>query len=120
MMGIKKTTNFQRLLLRTEPKAALFRSFTYGAIFNTELTKKMEKDCPHFMIPMNELVEDHKELKESTTDNDDLSDYYVFSTFMPPGDNKVIVSSESIEDEDSYFLCESIVPIRTEEVNLAF
>jgi len=70
------------------------------------------------MVSMKELGEDHKELKESTNENEDLSDYYVFATFMPPGDSKVIVSSEDIHDETSYYWCESIVPIRTEEILL--
>lgn len=117
-MGIKKTTNFRRLLLKEPEKAALFRSFKYGAIFNTELTRWLKRDSPHFLVPMSELVEDHRELKESTTDNDDLSDYYVFSTFMPPGESKIIVTNEDMDQEDSFYLNESIIPIRSEEVRI--
>jgi len=117
MMGIKKTTKFRCFFLKENNKIALFRSFKYGAIFSTELEKYMEKDKPHFMVPISEMVIDHKELKETTNDNEDLSDYYVFSTFMPPGDNKVIVSNENIRDSDTYYLYESVVPIRNDEVS---
>jgi len=118
MMSIKKKSHFNWFFAKEHYKIALYRSFKYGAIFSTEIEKKLEQDNAHFMIPMDEIAVDHKELKESTNDNEDLSDYYLFATFMPPGDNKVIVSTQSIKDEESYYCCESIVPIRTEEVIL--
>lgn len=114
--SIRKTNKFKNFFMRENNKIALFRSFKYGAIFSTEIEKLLEREKAHFMIPMDELAEDHKELKESTNDNEDLSDYYLYATFMPPGDNKVIVSAENIQEEESYYCCESIVPIRTEEV----
>lgn len=35
---------------------------------------------------------------------------------MPPGDNKIIMSYENIEDKETYNLLEGIVPLRKEEV----
>ncbi len=96
-------TKFKRLFASNHSKFALFRSFKHGAIFSTEIESRLEKEKAHFMVPMRELAQDHKELKESTTDNEDLSDYYCFATFMPPGDSKIIVSNENIQDEDTYF-----------------
>ncbi len=68
------------------------------------------------MISIDDIVDDHKELKENTKDNEQLSDYYVYATFMPPGENKVIVSFSDMNDPDAYYLCNGIVPIREDDV----
>ena len=73
------------------------------------------------MIPVNEIGEDHNQLKHKsripTLSNEELSQYFVYATFMPPGDNKMILSYENIENKNSYNFIESIIPIRKEEVN---
>jgi hypothetical protein len=97
--------------------AALFRSDEYGAIFTSEIERLFVKENPFFMISINDIIEDHKELKENTTDNEELSDYYVYATFMPPGENKGIVSFSDMNDPDSYYLCNEIVPIREGDVS---
>jgi hypothetical protein len=97
--------------------AALFRSDEYGAIFTSEIERLFAKENPFFMISINDIIEDHKELKENTTDNEELSDYYVYATFMPPGENKGIVSFSDMNDPDSYYLCNEIVPIREGDVS---
>lgn len=55
-------------------------------------------------------------MNEKTKDNEELSDYYIYATFMPPGENKAIVSFEDMDNPDSYYLCNEIVPIREEDV----
>lgn len=115
--GIKKTSKFRDFLSNNRHQAAFFRSYKYGAIFSYEIQNQLLPENPHYIVNMNDLIDDHKELKEETKDNDDLSDYYVYAAFIPPGDNKVIVSTESITDKDSYNLIESVIPIRTEEVS---
>jgi hypothetical protein len=117
IMGIKKTSKFRDFLSNGRHQAAFFRSYKYGAIFSYEIQNLLLPENPHYIVNMNDLIDDHKELKEETKDNDDLSDYYVYAAFIPPGDNKVIVSTESITDKNSYYLIESVVPIRTEEVS---
>jgi hypothetical protein len=97
--------------------AALFRSNKYGAIFTSEIEKLLKKESPFFMVSINNIIEDHKELKRNTMDNEELSDYYVYATFMPPGQNKVIVSFDNMENKDSYYLCDEVVPIREENVS---
>jgi hypothetical protein len=96
--------------------AALFRSDKYGAIFTSEIEKLLKKKNPFFMVSIDDIVGDHKELKENTKDNEELSNYYVYATFMPPGENKVIVSFSDMSDPDSYYLCNEIIPIREDDV----
>jgi hypothetical protein len=98
--------------------AALFRSEKYGAIFTSEIERLLDRENPFFMISMDDIIEDHKELKENTTKNEELSNYYVYATFMPPGENKVIVSFDDMSKPDSYYLCNEVVPIREEEVRI--
>ena len=98
--------------------AALFRSDKYGAIFTSEIEELLKKENPFFMVSINDIIEDHKELKRNTMDNEELSDYYVYATFMPPGQNKAIVSFDNMENKDSYYLCDEVVPIREENVSL--
>jgi hypothetical protein len=117
VMSIKESSKFRNLLPNTLNQAAFYRSYKYGAIFSYEIQNLLAPDNPHYIVDMNDLIADHKELKEETRDNDDLSDYYVFASFMPPGDNKIIVSRESIIDKSCYYLMDSVTPIRTEEVS---
>lgn len=82
----------------------------------------MKQDYPHYMISISELGEDHSQLKHKSRipklTNEELSQYYVYATFMPPGENKVIISYDDIENKESYNLLEGIIPIRKEEVSL--
>jgi hypothetical protein len=116
-MGITKTSNFRKISLNYRNQAAFFRSYKYGAIFSYEIQNLLAPDNPHYIVNMNDLIDDHKELKKETKNNYDLSNYYVFATFMPPGDNKIIVSTKSITDKNTYYLNKSVTPIRTQEVS---
>ncbi|CAI2385868.1 unnamed protein product [Moneuplotes crassus] len=99
-------------------KTILYRSEKYGAIFSREVFKLMQKDHPHLMISPEELCENHKQLKREFPDltNEELSQYYAYATFMPPGDTKMIVCFDDIQSKDSYNLIQGIIPIRNEEI----
>ena len=99
-------------------KAPLYRSSEHGAIYTNEVERLMADDDPYFMTPMSDLVEDYYELKDMATCNEELSDYYVYANFMPPGETKTLISFGDITDPKSYYLGQEVVPIRSQDVSL--
>jgi len=97
-------------------KISLFKAEGFGVISSNDIQKLFKKNHPFFANPIDVIIDEHIELDRISRDNQFLSNYYVFATFMPPGDNKIIISYNDILDEDSYNLCDAIVPIRKLEV----
>ena len=87
-------------------KSLLYKSNKYGAIYTTEIQKLLEEEHPYFMISLKEIAEDQKKI------DDFYDNYYAFATFMPPGENKIIVSYDDINEKESYNFLENIIPIR--------
>jgi hypothetical protein len=119
---IKKTRMFSNIRISQEKefsqkRVALYRTEDLGVVYTDELEKTMCKDNPFFINPMNTLIDEHIQLELISKNISDLSNYYAFATFMPPGENKIILSYEDILDEENYNLCDTVVPIRRKEVS---
>lgn len=97
-------------------RVALYRTKDLGVVYSDELERAMAKNKPFFVNPMDALIDEHMQLEIISKNISDLSNYYAFATFMPPGENKIILSYEDILDEETYTLCDTVVPIRREEV----
>ena len=112
---IKRTRLFNRLFnAAIKNKVPLYKSLQYGAIYNTEIEKLMKHNDPYFAISMSDIVEDHPGNKNQN------NNYYAFATFMPPGENKIVMSYGNIKDKATYNLLEDIIPIRDKDVRLFY
>ncbi|CAI2359328.1 unnamed protein product [Moneuplotes crassus] len=124
MLKCIKKTRFFNILFKTGAKqnAIIYRSRRYGGIFTNEIEKLMKRDSPHFVIPMKDIVQDHQGLlegyKQKNLTNQELSQYFVYATFMPPGDTKIIINYDGIENKESHNLLESIIPVRKRDLVL--
>ena len=97
-------------------RVALYNMGEHGAIYSDTFVNQLKQDHPYYVIQMDEINSEHHEL-EQLRSVDDLNNYYAFATFMPPGDNKVIVTFKNLFSKESYNYCKFVVPIRKEEVS---
>lgn len=98
-------------------KITLKKSQKYGMIASEKMRDLMKHDFPFYMIPWQDVVDDHHEMEKVNKKSKMLNEYYLFATFMPPGENKVVVTFKDILDRDSYNFNSFVVPIRKEEVS---
>ena len=99
-------------------KIMLSKSSEYGCIASEVLREKMQHNHPFFIVPWAGLVTDHLQMEKVHRKSSFLSEYYIFATFMPPGETKTLVSFGDTMDKSTYHLNTSVVPIRKEEVSL--
>jgi hypothetical protein len=121
MKSIKRTNMFTKMFFgqtkEMREKIALMKSQKYGMIASEKMRDMMKQDFPFYLTPWQHVVDDHYELERVDKDSKMLNEYYAFATFMPPGENKVVVTFKNILDKDSYNFNSSVVPIRKEEVS---
>lgn len=79
------------------------------------MTQSSQPDNPYIVISIEDVNRDHCEYMAEIGQ---LKDYYAFATFMPPGENKIVVTFDDLFDQNQYFLNKSIVPIRKTEIPL--
>ena len=58
--------------------------------------KNIAPDVPHFIPSMPQTINTHNEFVKEYPNAPELNQYYVFATFMPPGESKMIVTFDDL------------------------
>lgn len=103
-------------------RVPFYKSGKFGAIYSSEVFSLMKKDQPHFIIEPDEIGDTHKRLitNQPEIGNEEISQYFLYATFMPPGDSKFIVSFDGTKDKDSYNFIQAEIPAANQEVTVYF
>ncbi|CAI2383819.1 unnamed protein product [Moneuplotes crassus] len=100
-------------------RVPFYKSGKFGAIYSSEVFSLMKKEQPHFIIEPDEIGDTHKRLviDQPEIDNEEISQYYLYATFMPPGDSKFIVSFDGTK-KDSFHFIQAEIPAANQEILL--
>ena len=79
--------------ISTMSRTALFDMGEKGLVYLDELINALSPDYSYLPISESEVSKLHRVLRNlNPEDKKKLNDYYVFATFMPPGENKIITT----------------------------
>jgi hypothetical protein len=106
--ALKKTNFIARFMdkgFSSLSRIQLFQTDNNAIVYLDLFLKKLEIDCPYYVVSPEDITSGHSDLVKNKRGIDVYNDYYVFATFMPPGDNKMILTFNSLYSKDSYNLC---------------
>jgi hypothetical protein len=122
--AVKKTQILSKMLpankrLSTMSRTSLWNMGDNGNIYIDQLEAILKPEQPFYPISLQTIWSLHQELSDLNSDDVDLNEYYAFATFMPPGENKIIVSFKGSHAKSAYNFMNFVVPVQ-KEVNFIF